>query len=61
MIGIKDDVEMLHIEVISLKFPLEKYSRHYMYEELPMNIRLIFKNLAQIFVFLERKQMIYFD
>lgn len=61
MKAIKEDTELLHIQVQSTTFKEEIYSKHFKYEELPPGIRLIFRNLPQIFVFLQKKDMVYFD
>lgn len=52
---------MLHIEVRSRRFPAECYSQHFAFDELSHHLRLIFQNIAQIFVFLQRKELVYFD
>lgn len=51
----------MHVEVRSRKFAEESYSRHFAYADLSDHLRLIFRNIAQLFAFLQRKELVYFD
>ena len=60
-LAMRDGQELLHVEVRSRRFPAESYSQHCAFAELSPHLRLIFQNIAQVFVFLQRKELVYFD
>ena len=60
-LAVRDEQERLHVEVRSRKFPEESYSQHFAYADLSAHLRLIFRSTAQLFTFLQRKELVYFD